>query len=167
MELDTPLQCSGGCANCPRMRQCGAAVSQPAEPPAPSAIPALAPTPAGNAALEAFLLENPSRGVLRVQAFRGNQAIPVKDVHVTVSRKLSDGTDYVFYDGVTDESGLVDAISLPAPELQQSVEPGEPHPDAAYELIAEHPEFETVRATVNIFPGIKTVQPVQLRLQEG
>ena len=49
---------------------------------------------------------------------------------------------------------------------QQSVEPGEPHPDAAYQLVARHPEFETVTATVNIFPGIKTVQPVQLQLRE-
>ena len=45
-------------------------------------------------------------------------------------------------------------------------EPGEPHPDAAYQLVARHPEFETVTATVNIFPGIKTVQPVQLQLRE-
>ena len=119
-----------------------------------------------NAALEDFLKENPSRSVLRVQAFRGNQAIPVQGVDVTVSRKLRDGTNYVFYTGTTDESGLVDAIALPAPERQQSVEPGEPHPDAAYQLVARHPEFETVTATVNIFPGIKTVQPVQLQLRE-
>lgn len=159
MEPDTPLQCSGGCANCPRMGQCGVAAPQPVEPTASTA------PPSDNTALETFLKENPSRGVLRVQAFRGNQAIPVQGVDITVSRKLSDGTDHVFYTGTTDESGLVDAIALPAPELQQSVEPGEPHPDAAYQLVARHPEFEPVTATVNIFPGIKTVQPVQLQLR--
>ena len=174
MEPDTPLQCSGGCANCPRRKQCAAAAPQPVEPTTPAAPPTTPATPPAapvapsseNAALEDFLKENPSHGVLRVQAFRGNQAIPVKGVDVTVSRRLRDGTNYVFYTGTTDESGLVDAIALPAPERQQSVEPGEPHPDAAYQLVACHPEFETVTATVNIFPGIKTVQPVQLQLRE-
>ena len=175
MEPDTPLQCSGGCANCPRRKQCAAAAPQPVEPTTPAAPPTTPATPPAapvapsseNAALEDFLKENPSRGVLRVQAFRGNQAIPVKGVDVTVSRRLRDGTNYVFYTGTTDESGLVDAIALPASERQQSVEPGEPHPDAAYQLVARHPEFETVTATVNIFPGIKTVQPVQLQLRRS
>ena len=166
MEPDTPLQCSGGCANCPRRKQCAAAAPQPVEPTTPAAPPTTPATPPAapvapsseNAALEDFLKENPSHGVLRVQAFRGNQAIPVKGVDVTVSWRLRDGTNYVFYTGTTDESGLVDAIALPAPERQQS--------DAAYQLVARHPEFETVTATVNIFPGIKTVQPVQLQLRE-
>lgn len=166
MELETPLQCSGGCANCPRMRQCGAAVPPPAEPVVPASAPATTPASTGNGALDIFLRENPSRGILRIQAFRGNQAIPVKGVQVTVSHRLSDGTNYVFYSGVTDESGLVDAITLPAPVLQQSVEQGEPHPDADYDVTAQLPGFETVKAIVNIFPGIKTVQPVQLQLQE-
>lgn len=167
MELDTPLQCSGGCANCPRMRQCGAAVPPPAEPVVAASAPVPMPASTGNGALDIFLRENPSHGILRIQAFRGNQAIPVKGVQVTVSHRLSDGTNYVVYSGVTDESGLVDAITLPAPVRQQSVEPGKPHPDADYDVTAQLPGFETVKAIVNIFPGIKTVQPVQLQLQEG
>ena len=89
MESDTPLQCSGGCANCPRRKQCAAA-PQPVEPTAPAAPPTTPTTPPAaptapsseNAALEDFLKENPSRSVLRVQAFRGNQAIPVQGVDV-------------------------------------------------------------------------------------
>lgn len=160
MELDTPLQCGGGCANCPRMGQCAAAASQPAESPVPVSASSDSP------ALEEFLKANPKRGALRVQAFRGNQAIPVAGVHVKVSRKLSDGTVHVFYTGTTDESGLVDAVSLPAPDLEQSVQPNEPYPDATYDLVAEHPDFTLVSVVVDIFPGIKTVQPVQLQLRE-
>lgn len=161
MELEAPLQCGGGCANCPRMKQCGAAAAEKT-----AAVFAPAEPSSGNAALDDFLRANPKQGVLRVQAFRGNQAIPVAGVDVQVSRKLGDGTEYVFYTGTTDESGLMDAITLPAPDLSQSVQPDELYPDASYQLTAVHPEFVPVTVSVDIFPGIKTVQPVQLQLRE-
>ena len=94
MPTESYYPCSAGCANCPRRQQC--AVSSP---------------------LEVFLQENPYRGLLRIQAFRGPQTFPVQGVAVTVSHAFSDGSEYVFFTGTTDESGIIDAISLrrPAP----------------------------------------------------
>ena len=145
MQEETFRGCSGGCANCPRMQQCMAAQSP----------------------LDAFLRANPDRGVLRIQAFRGNQSIPVEGVHVTVRRTFDVGTSHVFYEGTTDESGLIDPISLPAPDRAQSLSPGDANPSATYEVLAEHPEFQPVTVTVDLYQGIKTVQPIQLQLKEA
>ena len=145
MQEETFRGCSGGCANCPRMQQCMAAE-----------------TP-----LQAFLRINPDRGVLRIQAFRGPQSIPVEGVHVTVSRDFDDGSSHIFYEGDTDESGLIDPITLPAPDRSQSLSPGDANPSATYTVRAEHPDFQPVEATVDLYQGIKTVQPIQLRLKEA
>ena len=145
MQEETFRGCSGGCATCPRMHQCMAAQ-----------------TP-----LDAFLRANPDRGVLRIQAFRGPQSIPVAGVPVTVRRNFDDGSSHVFYQGTTDESGLIDPIVLPAPDRRQSLSPGNANPSATYTVQAEVPGFEPVDVTVDLYPGIKTVQPIQLQLKEA
>ena len=145
MQEETFRGCSGGCANCPRMQQCMAA----------------------GTSLDAFLRANPDRGVLRIQAFRGNQSIPVQGVHVTVRRSFPDGTSHVFYEGTTDESGLIDPIVLPAPDRRQSLSPGIDNPSATYEVLAELAGFEPVKSTVDLYQGIKTVQPIQLQVKEA
>lgn len=150
MQTNSYYGCSGGCANCPRMRQCQAA--------------AQAVQPAGETPLEAFLRANPDQGVLRVQAFRGPQSIPMENVRVTVSRQLGD-EDHVFFEGTTDRSGLIDPIRLPAPSRSQSLSPGDANPSATYTVRAELPGYVPQETVVDIYQGIKTVQPVQLRME--
>ena len=145
MQEETFRGCSGGCANCPRMQQCMASQSP----------------------LDAFLRANPDRGVLRIQAFRGPQSVPVQGVQVTVSRSFDDGSRHVFYEGTTDESGLIDPIILPAPDRSQSLTPGIANPSATYTVRAEFPGLEPVEATVDLYRGIKTVQPIQLQVKEA
>jgi len=131
-----------------------------------SGEPAAAPqtAPSGSPDMDQFLAENTEQGVLRVQAFRGRQAIPVPGVRVTVLCPLAGG-DVVLFQGETDESGILDPIYLPAPQAAQSLSPGGREPGASYTLLAEVPGFVPFRGTVMIFPGIKTVQPIQLQLQ--
>jgi len=131
-----------------------------------SGEPAAAPqtAPSNSPDMDQFLSENTEQGVLRVQAFRGQQTIPVPGVQVTVFCPL-EGGDVVLFQGETDESGILDPIILPAPQAGQSLAPGGQEPGAAYTLLAEAPGFVPFRGTVKIFPGIKTVQPIQLQLQ--
>ena len=164
MNNETYYGCSGGCRNCPRLRQCKAA--------ARTAVPAMAETDSGTvwepthepAGLSEFLSENPEHGILRIQAFRGDQAIPLPNVHITVYKEL-DGQTHTFFEGDTDESGLIDGIRLPAPARSGSTHPGASDPYATYRLAAEHPQFQPLNTTVDIFQNIKTVQPVQLQLR--
>ena len=113
--------------------------------------------------LAEFLTENSQTGVLRIQAYRAEQALPLPNVKITVSKVL-DGQPQVFFQGVTDVSGVLDGITLPAPPRLESQEPGQQDPYATYLLRAELVSFQTMEVPVDVFQGIKTVQPVQLYL---
>ncbi len=101
------------------------------------------------------------RGALRIQAFRGRQAIPLPGVHVKVVCPRPEG-DVVFFEGVTNESGIIDQIVLPITAAVGSNSGSELC--AGYELIADAPGYASIRQEVRIFPGIKTVQPLQMQL---
>ena len=62
-----------------------------------------------------FIKENPSRGSLRIRAYTASGAIPVKGLKVVISTEY-DNNNIIFYEGVTNESGLIEKISLPTPK---------------------------------------------------
>ena len=112
---------------------------------------------------ESFLGDNPKMGELRIQASAGGQAVTISGAAVTVSRDFADGSR-VFATGITDGSGILDGIRLPAPDKSrsQSPEPGKPS-YAAYTVMVSHPQFQTqVFTQVPVFEGIKSIQPVRL-----
>lgn len=61
-----------------------------------------------------FMASNPGRGNLRIRAFAASQAIPISGLKITVS-KIIDNNKIIFFEGITNESGLIDRIVLPAP----------------------------------------------------
>lgn len=66
-----------------------------------------------------FLKENPSVGYLKIKAYSANEAIPISGLKVVVSKTI-DSNRIVFFEGITDESGIIERISLPAPLLNQN-----------------------------------------------
>ena len=64
-----------------------------------------------------FLEKNPALGNLKIRAYAASQAIPIKGLQVVVSYDLDDNNKIIFFEGVTDESGAIEKISLPAPKL--------------------------------------------------
>ena len=170
MQTQPYYGCGGGCRNCPRRRSCAA-----------KAMAAMAVEPSGGSGstsgsvwidnqeatgLAEFLAENSGTGMLRIQAFRADQAVPIPNVKITISKEL-DGKPQVFFQGVTNASGVLDGITLPAPPRSESQEPGQEDPYATYLLRAELAPFTTLEVPVDIFQGVKTVQPVQLYLGRG
>lgn len=67
-----------------------------------------------NQAFQDFLKDNPSTGTLKVRVSSINKALPVENVNITVSKVIGDDT-VIFFDGKTDESGMVMNIKLPTP----------------------------------------------------
>lgn len=63
-----------------------------------------------------FMKDNPSNGHLKVRAYAANGAIPISGLKVVVSTNVDDNI-IIFYEGVTDDSGLINKINLPAPKL--------------------------------------------------
>ena len=111
-----------------------------------------------------FLAKNPYSGRLKIQAYRGDQAFPVPQVQVTVTRQFTDGKR-TFFEGFTDENGIIDNIVLPAPSRVDSLTPSGPVTTAVYDLRATQPDYQTVQTQLEIFEGITAIQPLRLLLK--
>ena len=112
---------------------------------------------------EWFLDAHPERGTLRVQVSTGRGLFPVEGARVEVYRDFGDQR-VVFYEGVTDRSGIVDDIRLPALPAgwSQSAETAGIS-GTTYQAAVRHPRCSTVDGRpVTVFPRIETVLAVSL-----
>ena len=112
---------------------------------------------------EWFLDAHPERGTLRVQVSTGRGLFPVEGARVEVYRDFGDQRA-VFYEGVTDRSGIVDDIRLPALPAgwSQSAETAGIS-GTIYQAAVRHPQCSTVDGRpVTVFPRIETVLAVSL-----
>ena len=64
-----------------------------------------------------YIKENPKVGFLKIRAYAASEAIPISGLNVIVS-KIIDGNNVIFFEGVTDNSGVIDGITLPTPILK-------------------------------------------------
>lgn len=113
-----------------------------------------------------FIAENIGTGALKIQAYRARGAYPVPAVRVVISREFNDG-ERVFFSGVTNENGMIDGIELPAPPRINSLEFDSPDKVAVYKLKAIAPDYEELYRAVEIFDGVKTIQPLAMQLKSG
>ena len=112
---------------------------------------------------EWFLDAHPERGTLRVQVSTGRGLFPVEGARVEVYRDFGDQR-VVFYEGVTDRSGIVDDIRLPALPAgwSQSAETAGIS-GTTYQAAVRHPRYSTVEGRpVTVFPRIETILAVSL-----
>ena len=63
-----------------------------------------------------FISENPGTGRLKIRATAARGAIPISGVSVVIF-KMIDEYKVIFYEGITDQSGMIDCISLPTPNV--------------------------------------------------
>ena len=63
-----------------------------------------------------FIKENPLNAMLNIRASGASVALPVSGVKIIVSKEI-DNYKVIFYEGYTDESGMINKISLPAPKV--------------------------------------------------
>ena len=61
-----------------------------------------------------FIKANEANGLLTIRAYAANKALPIEGMRVIVY-KIIDNKRIIFYDGKTDNSGLIENINLPTP----------------------------------------------------
>lgn len=113
-----------------------------------------------------FIKENSKSGILKIQAFRGDQVLPVEGVEVRISKDIGDAT-YIFFEGSTNEDGIIDPIILPAPPVETSLSANLPDKTVIYRLDAYKDGYEPMTRSVEMFEGIKTIQPLQMIIANG
>ena len=111
---------------------------------------------------EAFMRQNPESGFLRVQVFAANQAFPIQNASVVVS-KVFGGNIRVFFTAQTDANGIMSRITLPAPDRELADSPSALQPYSTYNIVVTHPRFTEVRIDdVAVFDSVETVQNVEM-----
>lgn len=104
-----------------------------------------------------------SYGTLSIRAFTSRAQIPVPGATAAVTRPAGEGRHQLVAIRVTDESGLIQPISLPAPSPSQSEGPGNAQPFALCDVWIEHPEFQMLHVeNVQVFPNVETRQNAEL-----
>lgn len=105
-----------------------------------------------------FINDNPKFGYLRIRAYSANGAIPIKQLRIVVSIDYKDNK-IIFYEGETDESGIIENIKLPAPTINKN-NLDVPH-YTTYDVEATLPNSNLHKIyKVNIYEGIQVVQNI-------
>ena len=102
-------------------------------------------------------------GFIKVQTVTSRAEIPVAGATVTVST-LRPGVGRVLLSVQrTDESGMTALVTVPTPDLANSLTPNQPQGWTDVQVGASHPNFDgVVIRDVQIFPGVTTLQELIL-----
>lgn len=114
-----------------------------------------------------YLKNNPGSGLLRIQVYTANQAFPLEDVEVKVYKEI-DGKRVVFFNGVTDSSGIIDNINLPTKEVKKEVESASDIMSTDYIIEAKYPKTCVAQDyIVSIYDDLKVIQPIKFASVSG
>ena len=105
-----------------------------------------------------FLKDNPSNGYLKIRAYAANQAIPISGMNITIS-KMINNNNVIFFEGVTNSSGIIEKITLPTPKLDPNnldTPNGE-----TYEITATYNQYNKVYK-VNMYENVYVVQDISV-----
>lgn len=105
-----------------------------------------------------FMIENTGRGILNIRASFANQALPITNLKVVVSKEI-ENYNVIFYEGVTNISGLIEKISLPTPpkENDDLIAPK----NTTYKITTLYNNREYTYV-VNMYDGIYVVQNINI-----
>jgi len=107
-----------------------------------------------------FMKENPGTGGLTIRTYAASQAIPISGVRIVISKVIDDIT-VIFFDGQTDNSGMIEDILLPAPA--KNLDDLNAPITTKYELTATYaPDNIKFKNTVNMYDGIKVLQNINI-----
>ncbi|MEG1687032.1 MAG: hypothetical protein RR276_04025 [Angelakisella sp.] len=129
--------------------------------PPPNQTPPATLTPAQQ--YEQFAAANPERGVIRLQALTARSTYPVPGVLVTIAKEFDSG-EYVVATQRTNNAGLTDPVSVPAPPRSLSEQPGSTvSPASWYKVTLLHPKFATVISpSFPVFSGVSALQTIEM-----
>ena len=113
-----------------------------------------------------FLKFNRNFGILKIQVSTPFQGTAIKNARVIITKTIGDYT-HQLYDCMTDNSGLINSLQLPAPSKDLTNAPTDAKPFADYDIYIDHPDYEAQTNIALVFDSVKSVQPVQLSALAG
>ncbi len=112
---------------------------------------------------EQFINDNSGRGTLKVQVSAAREAFPIKDAIVDVA-VIHNGKRYTLYNDLTNSSGIVDRIVLPANSHENSLSSSTAgNGETQYLMSLYHPSFLPLNnISITVFDKIETILPVAM-----
>jgi type II secretory pathway component GspD/PulD (secretin) len=110
-----------------------------------------------------FINKNASSGFLSIRAYAANKALPIKGLKVIVF-KILNNSRVIFFNGTTDESGIIEKIVLPAPTVSNNDEVVPQSQDYDIEATYENQKLIykvvmysniSVNQNINVVPNIR------------
>lgn len=106
-----------------------------------------------------FIRQNPEYGYLKIRAYAANQAIPISNLRVSISKML-DNNQIIFFNGYTNDSGVIENIALPAPKLATN---NLDIPNTiSYDIDVYDEDKITDKYKVDIYEGVYVVQNINV-----
>lgn len=107
-----------------------------------------------------FIKDNPGQGYINIRAYAASQAIPISDMDIVVTTNI-DNNKITFFEGKTNQSGVIESIKVPAPILNNDnlTNP----PSLIYEINAYYkPDKITKVYKVNIYDKLTVIQNISI-----
>ena len=105
-------------------------------------------------------------GTLQIHLTNASTGIPVKGAKISIS--YTGGPQQVLEEVDTDDSGNTEKITLDAPPLEYSMEPGENQPYAEYTIRVEAPGYRDITiSAIDVLPGEESLQDVELEAEDA
>lgn len=107
-----------------------------------------------------FMGENPVAGYLKIRAYAANQAVPISNLKIVVSKKIGNN-NVIFFEGYTDQSGTIEKITLPTKRLNLSNM--DVPKSTTYDITAIYQEENDIKTyIVNIYENIYVIQNISV-----
>ncbi len=114
-----------------------------------------------------FAKKNSGTGTVKVQVFIANQAYPLKDIDIKITKEI-DGNEVIFFTGKTNSSGIIDDIKLPAEPAKEDIESAKDITYTTYNITVTNPKSNTTKKyDIAVFDGMKIIQPINLPVLES
>lgn len=108
-----------------------------------------------------FIDKNPDLGYLKIKAFTAQEAIPVVNTEVIITKDIG-SYKVIFYRGKTDINGMINNIVLPAPKHIKSTSNETPE-YTLYELNALREGYEAIKEyQIGMLGNVKVIQYIKM-----
>ena len=112
-----------------------------------------------NEEYQSFINNNPTQGYLRIKAYSASEAVPISGVEVAVTKEINN-RNIIFFEGSTNESGLIEYIPLPTPEINSDNLNAPNY--STYNISAKYNDFNN-NYSVRIFEDVFVVQNINVK----
>ncbi len=106
-----------------------------------------------------FIKDNPTNGYLKIRAYAASEALPISNMQVEISKTIGDNK-IIFFSGLTDNSGMIERVTLPTPRLEVS-DLNIPN-NIEYDIKTTYNGIDTIYKVI-MFEGVCVIQTINVK----